>query len=246
MLRLFLLQIEKKGVSSPHAFNSQPVTALAVSISAFLLVVGTSSGQIHVYDIASHQHLRSINTYKDKGLSITSLATLLKPPDLFGHVTLGDGGPVARDAGPVRPVAPFQRTKDASARETHEVPMMLPVQDSVRHTPALSWYHVAASAEVFQFPKAPFPLTEELLREQRYFVQTSSKAASNGTSMQSRVSELEVEVTSLREQLEKAKGLNDAMWEGIVQKVLDQDCPANDVTDMELGERRRKRSRIAE
>ena len=87
---------------------------------------------------------------------------------------------------------------------------------------------------------------EELLREHRYFVQPSGETTSSGTSMQSRVSELEVEVASLREQLGHAKGLNDAMWEGIVQKVLARDGPANNDMDMELGEGSRKRSRIAE
>ena len=101
-------------------------------MTASQLLAGTSSGQIHIYDVESHQLLRSINTYKDKGLAITSLATLLKPPDLFGHVSLGDGGAAARDADPIRPIAPFHRTRDASAREKHEVSMMLPIQTSVR------------------------------------------------------------------------------------------------------------------
>lgn len=59
---------------------------------------------------------------------------MLKSPDLFGHVSLGEGGAAARDAGPVRPVAQFQRTKDASAGEMHEVLMMLTIQESVRLT----------------------------------------------------------------------------------------------------------------
>lgn len=60
--------------------------------------------------------------------------------------------------------------------------------------------------------------------------------------MQSPVSELELEVASPREQLGKATGLNDAVWKGIVHKILAQDGPANDDKDMELGERSRKRS----
>jgi len=216
--------VDEKAENERLISVGQPVTALCLSMTASLLLVGTSSGQIHVYDISSHQLLRSINAYKDKGLTITSLATLLKPPDLFGHVGLGDGGAAARDVGPVRPIAPFQRTRDATAREVHEVAVMLPIQDAVS--------------------KESFSLTEELLREHRYFVQNSGPAASNGTSLQSRVSELEAEVTRLREQLGNAKGLNDAMWENVVQKVLTPDGRPDGDTDMDLGERSRKRSRV--
>ncbi|KAF8489311.1 WD40-repeat-containing domain protein [Gautieria morchelliformis] len=208
----------------------QPITALSLSMTSSQLLAGTASGQIHIYDVESHQLLRSINTYRDKGLGITSLATFLKPPDLFGHVSLGDGGAAARDADPIRPVAPFQRTKDASARQAHEVSIMLPIQPS--------------TTRYFQVSKAPCPSTEELLREHQYFVQVTDGAnTSNVASLNSRVSELEGELTKLREQLGRAKGLNDAMWEGVVQKVLNLDGQTDGDTDKEVGERSRKRSR---
>lgn len=38
--------------------------------------------------------------------------------------------------------------------------------------------------------------------------------------MTSRVAELEAEVEQLKEQLGKAKGVNDAIWQIVVQKVL--------------------------
>ena len=38
--------------------------------------------------------------------------------------------------------------------------------------------------------------------------------------MTSRVAELEAEVEQLKEQLGKAKGVNDAIWQVVVQKVL--------------------------
>ncbi|KAF8587848.1 WD40 repeat-like protein [Ramaria rubella] len=198
----------------------QPVTALCLSMTVSLLLAGTHSGHVQIFDVASHQLLRTINTYKDKGLSVTSLATFLKPPDLFGHVSLGDGGAAARDTDPVRPIASFQRTRDASARENHEVIMMLPV------------------------PKAFSPAMEELLKEHRYFVQGIDATTSNGISLQSRVSELEAEVAGLREQLGSAKGLNDAMWENVVQRVLNRDGQANGDAEAEIGERNRKRSRM--
>ena len=38
-----------------------------------------------------------------------------------------------------------------------------------------------------------------------------------------RVAELEAEIQDLREQLGKAKGINDVMWETVVQKVMAQE-----------------------
>lgn len=112
----------------------QPVTVLCISLNGSLLLVGTATGLIHVYDIASHQLLRTISTHK--GLSISFLATMLKPPDLVGHiglslnvVSMAD----ARDVMPVRPVAAFHRMKDVNARELHEVSMMLPITSEVSY-----------------------------------------------------------------------------------------------------------------
>lgn len=88
-----------------------------------MLLAGTALGNVHVYDVPSHQLLRTINAHPGPGLAVTHLATLLKPPDLVGHVRL-DGD---RDGGiPVRPIMPFQRMREARPREAHEVTMMLP------------------------------------------------------------------------------------------------------------------------
>ena len=69
-------------------------------------------------------------------------------------------------------------------------------------------------------------------------------------SLQSRVTFLEAEVSELREQLGKAKGVNDVMWETVVQKMIPLAtgkekkgaAPAGD-DEAEL-ERRRKRGRV--
>jgi pre-rRNA-processing protein IPI3 len=88
-----------------------------------MLLVGTALGNVHVYDVPSHQLLRTINAHPGPGLAVTHVTTLLRPPDLVGHVRL-DGD---KDGGiPVRPVVPFQRMREARPREAHEVMMMLP------------------------------------------------------------------------------------------------------------------------
>lgn len=94
--------------------------------------MGTSTGIIHIYDIPSHQLLRTISTFKDKGLSITYLASLLKPVDLIGHVSLNIGSTRGGiDTIPVKPVSSFQRMSDAKYRDSHEVSVLLPVHDTV-------------------------------------------------------------------------------------------------------------------
>ncbi|CAK5267775.1 unnamed protein product [Mycena citricolor] len=187
----------------------EPVLSIAISLTSTLLLAGTSTGLIHIYDIPSHQLLRSVSTHK--GSSITQLATLLKPPDLIGHVSLSLQAGTSSMV-PVRHVAPFQRMKDAKARETREVTMTLstPAKDeSVLYSP------------------------EALLRDHEFFV----KATGGGdtVSLQSKVTELESEVARLREQLGKAKGINDAIWETVVHKVVKPDAVS--------GEPQRKRGR---
>ena len=81
-----------------------------------------------MYDTGTHQLLRSISTHK--GLAIQYLETMLKPPDLVGHVSFSLGAE-ARETIPPRPVAAFQRMKDAKGREAHEVALLLPPTQTV-------------------------------------------------------------------------------------------------------------------
>ncbi len=100
---------------------------MAISLTSSMLLVGTIAGLIYVYDIASHQLLRTLSSHK--GTTITHLSTMLRPPDLIGHInsTLTTGGATdMKENIPVRPVAPFQRIRDAKAREAHDVSLLLP------------------------------------------------------------------------------------------------------------------------
>ena len=71
-------------------------------------------------------------------------------------------------------------------------------------------------------------------------------------SLQTRVTELEGEVAHLKEQLGKAKGINDVMWETVVQRLVaegkekkpESGAPADeDGAGQGEGGRRRKRNR---
>ncbi|KAK0202802.1 WD40 repeat-like protein [Desarmillaria ectypa] len=207
----------------------QDVTCLSISFTGSLLLVGTSLGLIHIYDIASHQLLRVISTHK--GFSITYLATMLKPLDLIGHISLSMNFTDARDVIPVKPVLPFQRMRDAKTRDMHEVSLLLPPRNA-EHKDETAFY----------------PLSS-LLRDQESF--TKPLASCNGvdqdaTSLSSRVTTLEAEVVHLREQLGKAKGLNDTMWETVVQRIIGQTkakSTSGDVTPSAESDRPRKRGR---
>lgn len=60
-----------------------------------------------------------------------------------------------------------------------------------------------------------------MLRDHAVFVRTPGVGTtSSGVSLQTRLSELEGEVGRLREQLGKAKGINDTMWETVVQRLV--------------------------
>lgn len=105
---------------------------MTISLTGSSLFVGTQGGLVHLYDVASHQLLRTISSHK--GGAITFLRSILKPIDLVGHVSLNlhvNGATDAKDVIPVRPILPFQRTKDAKLRDTHEVTIMLPAARSV-------------------------------------------------------------------------------------------------------------------
>ncbi|KAL1739516.1 hypothetical protein HDZ31DRAFT_49269, partial [Schizophyllum fasciatum] len=201
---------------------SEPVTALCISATGALLLVGTQSGPVHIYDIPSHQPLRTITTHK--GFTITHLATMLKPPDLVGHVSLSMSAGDPKDVVPVRPVAAFQRMRDAKTRQAHEVASLLP--------PRAQSTGIAYSEE-------------EMLRDHAFFLQPAqtSTGQQDAVTLQARVTDLESEVAALKEQLGKAKGVNDMMWDNIVKKVVrNRQTGATDDGEADE-ERKRKRGR---
>ena len=209
---------------------AQPISALTISLSSTWLLVGTASGQIHTYDIPSHQHLRSISAHK--GFSITHLQTLMKPPDLFGHISIDfkvGASADLKDTIPVKPVVAFQRTRDAKARDSHEVLALL--KDTTAPPPDFGSFYSS----------------NEFLKEHASFVQPVSNDATvqhNTVSLQSRVQDLELEVEQLRSQLAKAKGFNDTMWEGVVQRLVQQGKgKGSGETEDAENKRNRKRSR---
>ncbi|KAF4610801.1 hypothetical protein D9613_006895 [Agrocybe pediades] len=211
----------------------QSISSICISLTSTILLVGTSEGLIHLYDIPSHQLIRTVSTHK--GMSIAHLETMLKPVDLVGHTSLeyrSGGASETRDVIPVKPILPFQRMKDAKTRDNREISTILRRSDD------------------FFLDEDSAYTPEEFGRDYAYFVQPHAEKTSDAdpASLKAKITDLEAEVQSLREQLGKAKGVNDAMWDTVVNKlgnqVKDTKLPGkSDLVDSDDAERRRKRGR---
>jgi len=83
---------------------------------------------------------------------------------------------------------------------------------------------------------------QELLEDYTFFVHGRS-AGSEGApaSTNARVDELEIEVAKLKEQLGKAKAINDTMWQSVVHKLMENGEESS--VDGEQ-QHRRKRGRV--
>ncbi|KIK68011.1 hypothetical protein GYMLUDRAFT_36824 [Collybiopsis luxurians FD-317 M1] len=219
---------DSAGSQKKRVINvGQSITCISLSLTSNLLV-GTSSGIVHIYDSPTHQLLRTISTHK--GLSISHLSTLLKPVDLTGHIssTFSSSSVTTLDTIPVKPVLPFQRMRDPKMRELHEVSTMLLPQ------------------KLHYEDESTLCGKEALLQDHAYFTSTSSFGTrlDDTTAIQSRVSGLESEVALLQDQLAQAKGVNDLMWETVVQKVVrDQTKGSGREIEGESDQRQRKRGR---
>lgn len=128
--------------------------------------------------------------------------------------------------------------------------MLLPVQANVRafsvhHRSVLSLGQI--KSQETEDEKISYP-RESFLRDHAFFIQPSGPSLSgqDPVTLQSRVSDLEAEVVRLREQLGTAKGVNDAMWETVVQRVLkgkEIDDPSIIALDVDEAARSKKRGR---
>jgi pre-rRNA-processing protein IPI3 len=226
-------------ISEQTHFCSEPVTAMTISLTGSSLLVGTEGGLVHLYDVTSHQLLRTISSHK--GGAITLLRSVLKPIDLVGHVSLNlhvNGATDAKDVIPVRPILPFQRIKDPKLRDIHEVTIMLPGVRSVSNFDSSTSRDLIVCTQPHDLEYSE----QELLEDYTFFIHgrnTESEGAPASTN--ARVEELEAEVVKLKEQLGKAKAINDTMWQSVVHKLVENNEESS--VDREQ-QHRRKRGRV--
>jgi len=183
-------------------------TCMSLSMNANHLLIGLETGLVHIYDVSSHQLLRTITNHK--GQPIIKVGTIIKPSDLMGHVEFGETSVLKEDV-PIRPLLPFQRVRDPRAREAHEVSVLLPQANIVP---------LRTQDELFA----------QVMSEYNSFTkEDESNDPSNA--LRDRVSELEAEVNRLRGQLSKAKTINDTMWDTLAKKIT---LPSAAVSDQEM------------
>ncbi|KAI0028547.1 WD40 repeat-like protein [Vararia minispora EC-137] len=212
------LGMENKNEQDPASGKisvGEEVTVLSLSLTSSLLLAGTVAGFVHVYDVHSHQRLRSISV----GAKITNVYAMLRPPDLFGHTSL-----VAREGSiPVRPIAPLQRTR-ATEWEGKEVGVLL------------APFGKETAESLINYP------SDELQRDFALLLHTSPSNVREepATATNARVAELEAEISHLRGQLGRAKGVNDAMWEAMVRKVVAQEKEKNNADEGRIKKKGKK------
>jgi len=207
----------------------EPVTCMSMTINSNNLLLGLESGLVNVYDVTSHQLLRSITTHK--GQPIVMVGSMIKPFDLMGHIEIGETS-TSREDLPIRSILPFQRIRDPRAREAHDVSILLPPSNTV---PLTSYDNILS----------------DIMREHTSFTREEAPTKDSSDGLRDRVSELEAEVSRLRGQLSQAKNINDTMWETLAQKVLvtNSDSGPNsnseqDMIPLEDGNATRKRARV--
>lgn len=187
------------------------ITCLCLSTAGTHLITGTSTGEIHIHSLPSHQHTRSILSHV--GSPISHVSTMLRPPDLVGHVSLTAamrGGHGAKDGWPMMEVRPFERMRvGQKQRMEHEVGVMLGQVDD----DALSGLDVA----------------EEEVSTGAWVAQTSAVPAVDNSS--ERLLSLEAEVVLLRSQLSRAKQINDQIWSGVVDHAFEKKRATEDVKE---------------
>jgi pre-rRNA-processing protein IPI3 len=107
-----------------RANDRSPITSMTLSLSTTHLLLGTYSGEIHIYSLPSHQHLRTLSSHQSP---ITHISTLLRPPDLIGST----GG--RKDGWPIMEIKALERMRAGRvAREVQECTLVLGQNGSSR------------------------------------------------------------------------------------------------------------------
>ncbi|WWC73216.1 uncharacterized protein I206_107182 [Kwoniella pini CBS 10737] len=184
------------------------ITSMTLSISSTNLILGFSNGQINLYSLPSHQHLRTLSSHSN---SITHLSTLLKPLDLIksNNSNGGAGGGGNNGNGKlleeysIFEIKSFERIKSQNVKLNHNITIKLSQNTNYNNT--LS--------------------TNLLLNKLDELRPKSIKSiGSNGNTQNIEQNQLEAlleENKRLRTSLEKASKINEKMWNGIIDMKLD-------------------------
>lgn len=97
---------------------------MTLSLSTTHLLLGTHTGEIHIYALPSHQHLRTLSSHSSP---ITHISTMLRPSDLVGSTN-------GRKEGiPIMEIKPLERMRTGRiAREVQDCTLVLGQRGSSR------------------------------------------------------------------------------------------------------------------
>lgn len=191
--------------------------SMGLSLTSRLLV-GTPGAEVKIFDSNSLQLLKTIRTTQSPSpFPVTFLCALAKPPDLIGNAQLSLNGNQGEEATPVRPVMPFGRARDVKGKG-REVSIVLPYQpvriSRFKAKPILITGIVQNNRRIVYNPMEDYTV----LSSQRNMSTTDRDQKQHNS--EARIEQLASEVEDLKRQLDKARSINDAMWENLVQATL--------------------------
>lgn len=199
-------------MSDTHRVSlSEPVSAIALSHMASHVAVGTAHGVVHIMDVLTLQTVRTLPVAGTTASAtpttpVTSICSLVRPVDLMSTLTLrgaatkrtsarGDTEASAStyiESLPLPTIAPqFARTV---------VPVMETMHVMLRPVPHVATAHDAPSSDVLH--ASP---------------QNEGPALSTSTPRSIDTSVYEAEIQALQAQVQRAKTLNDQLWQHLVQ-----------------------------
>jgi pre-rRNA-processing protein IPI3 len=174
--------------------HTTPITAIALSFDATLLVSGDTSGDIFIWDIGSRQVLRKIKEHK--GISLH----LYNPPPLWTATNIGPISSVViflkpEDTTPIGELQQFKRVQNERGRSDHDIWLTIPNQEP---------HVVVDDAEIAR--NGLRALTDE----------------GSESKLKSRVLELEDEVARVYGAYGELKGVHEKLWKRYVDEKMQE------------------------
>ena len=219
--------IASKGVIS---LPNVSITTLTLSPDQTKLVSGTSSGQVHVHALPSHQHLTTINAHA--GASVSHVQVVPRPADLIGHLSLGGGdagdashGNTSGGAGggglgqakdtpfPILAIKSFERMSVANKeRDEMEIHVMLGPKPDFRILDQLD--------ESFDDEDQGNTVIDYLGIGQAFSGGTSTGHGNKASHdhQAGEIKALQAELAEVKDKLGRAQWINDRMWTAVVDR----------------------------
>ncbi|PKI82556.1 Pre-rRNA-processing protein ipi3 [Malassezia vespertilionis] len=208
--------VERIDPAHPHVQLQHGITSLALSMHASHALLGTVAGQVHVVDVTNLQVVRVLHACASQQATdntpVTNILVVPRPPDMMRALQLNAGGKrgATRDA-------------DAACSTYMDILPQRPIANQLART----------LCDPFEMPLVPMRLgaapgseaVHEYLLVDRAHHKDDAPADSNEPASTADPA-LHARIAKLESQLQRAKALNDEMWQQLVHKNVGGD--AND------------------